>query len=197
MLAGGVRALPADVVFCLLAGLWLLGTLYWCAGALDSKKIAYRQPRYQLLAYAAAVTGGILVISMVPQLQKQVVPYSLIQQFAGIGLCTGGVAFAVWARAVLGRNWSATVALKEGHELIQRGPYRIVRHPIYTGLLGAIAGTLLALKPSFASIAYMAIATACIVVKLKHEEKLLMGLFPVEYAAYKRKVKGSLIPFVL
>ena len=66
-----------------------------------------------------------------------------VQWMAGI-LCIAGLAFCVWARATLGRNWSGTITLKEGHELIERGPYRLVRHPIYTGLLAMFLATALA-----------------------------------------------------
>ena len=61
-------------------------------------------------------------------------------------MVAAGIAFAVWARHYLGRNWSGTVTVKQDHELIRSGPYRLVRHPIYTGLLLAILGTAVALR---------------------------------------------------
>ncbi len=62
----------------------------------------------------------------------------------GTALVAAGLGFAVAARAYLGRNWSGTVTLKQGHELIRTGPYRLVRHPIYTGMLLAFVGTAMA-----------------------------------------------------
>ena len=59
----------------------------------------------------------------------------------GLALLCAGLAFAVWARVELGRNWSGSVTVKEGHELIRSGPYAYVRHPIYTGLIAALIGT--------------------------------------------------------
>ncbi len=61
----------------------------------------------------------------------------------GMGLTAVGIAFALWARLWIGRNWSGTITIKDQHELIQRGPYSLVRHPIYTGLLLAFLGTAL------------------------------------------------------
>lgn len=65
----------------------------------------------------------------------------MVLYWLGLLMVICGLAFAVWARIHLGRNWSGTVTVKEDHELIRSGPYGIVRHPIYTGLLLAIAGT--------------------------------------------------------
>ena len=68
----------------------------------------------------------------------------MIAYWLGLIMVAAGIAFAVWARHYLGRNWSGTVTVKQDHELIRSGPYRLVRHPIYTGLLLAILGTAVA-----------------------------------------------------
>jgi protein-S-isoprenylcysteine O-methyltransferase Ste14 len=56
-------------------------------------------------------------------------------QWAGVVVCAAGAGVAIRARRILGRNWSGFVMIKQDHELIQRGPYRFVRHPIYTGII--------------------------------------------------------------
>ena len=113
---------------------------------------------------------------------------------AGI-LCIAGLLFCFWARAALGRNWSGTVTLKEGHELIQRGPYRLVRHPIYTGLLAMFLATAIAYGRLGGFVGVL-IAFASFWIKLIGEEKLMLQQFPDQYAAYQERVK-RIIPFVL
>ena len=74
-------------------------------------------------------------------LNVHIIPHTSAILVVAAILCIGGVGFCFWARAVLGRNWSGSVTLKENHELIVRGPYRLVRHPIYTGLLAMVIAT--------------------------------------------------------
>jgi protein-S-isoprenylcysteine O-methyltransferase Ste14 len=105
-----------------------------------------------------------------------------------------GLLFTVWARVILGRMWSGRITLKEDHTLVQRGPYALARHPIYTGLLVALLGTMLA-RPTVASLLGVVTITVGLVFKLRQEERLLAGHFGPAYAAYRQKVKG-LIPFI-
>ena len=99
------------------------------------------------------------------------------------------------------RRWStfATLAtlraLKEGHELIERGPYRFVRHPIYTGILAMLAGTAIALGYFGGFIGFLLVFVS-FWVKLKREEDLMLEHFPAKYAAYQRRVK-RIIPFLV
>src|SRR5262249_11895523 len=103
--------------------------------------------------------------------------------------------FALWARVALGRNWSGVVTLKEGHELIEHGPYRFVRHPIYTGIFTMFFATALALG-HLSGFAGALLTFASFWVKLCDEEKLMLQQFPERYAAYRRRAK-RIIPFVL
>ena len=110
-------------------------------------------------------------------------------------LCVAGLAFALWARATLGRNWSGVVTLKEGHELVQCGPYQFVRHPIYTGVLIMSFATAL-IESRLAGFVGVLLMFASFWIKLDREERLMLKQFPERYAAYKQRVK-RLIPFVL
>ena len=112
-------------------------------------------------------------------------------------LCAGGVAFAIWARTILGGNWSGIATVKENHELICRGPYKIVRHPIYTGLVLAYLGTSMALWPTASGALLLAALIAALWIKSQQEEKLMEGQFPEAYAAYRQRVRSGIIPFVL
>src|SRR5262249_13577852 len=114
--------------------------------------------------------------------------------WAGLGLTVAGCAFAVWARALLGSNWSATVTVKQDHQLIRRGPYTIVRHPIYSGFLLGVLGTALALGEVRGLVA-LAVAFAAWHIKARTEEQFLVEQFGDAYVGYRRDVK-QLIPFV-
>ena len=105
-----------------------------------------------------------------------------------------GLAYTVWARIHLGRNWSVDVSLKAGHRIIRSGPYGITRHPIYTGLLTAMLGTTIIRGTVLAAIGFVVLVTA-IHLKLSQEEELLSRHFGDEYASYRRETR-QLIPFI-
>jgi protein-S-isoprenylcysteine O-methyltransferase Ste14 len=128
-------------------------------------------------------------------LNLRIVPAMAPPACAAAVLCIIGLAFAFWARVTLGRNWSGVVTLKEGHELVERGPYRFVRHPIYTGILTMFFATALALG-HVAGFAATLLMFASFWIKLCDEEQLMLQQFPHRYAVYRRRVK-RIIPFVL
>jgi protein-S-isoprenylcysteine O-methyltransferase Ste14 len=115
-------------------------------------------------------------------------------QWLGIGMCVTGFAFAFWARAHIGRNWGVPMSLREGHELVTSGPYRYVRHPIYSGIMLAMIGTALAIDMLW--FALFVIYFGFFVVSARVEEKTMTAQFPEAYPAYQRRTK-MLIPFVL
>jgi protein-S-isoprenylcysteine O-methyltransferase Ste14 len=128
-------------------------------------------------------------------LGARLLPASDGTAWAGLCLTAAGCAFAVWARACLGANWSATVTRKQNHELVRGGPYAVVRHPIYAGLLLAVLGTALALG-EVRGLAALALAFVGWFTKARTEERFLAEEFGDAYARYRREVK-RLIPFVL
>ena len=106
-----------------------------------------------------------------------------------------GLFVTLWARFTLGRNWSGSVTIKQDHELIERGPYRWVRHPIYTGLLVMAVGTAL-LRARTSGFVFCGILLVGLWFKLLAEERLLTRHFPEAYPQYRQRVR-ALIPFVL
>ena len=102
---------------------------------------------------------------------------------------------AFWARFILGKNWSATVTIKQDHQLIVRGPYQIVRHPIYTGLLAGLFGTALiyGLMRCFVGVVVVGLG---LWLKAQTEEQFMLQRFGAQYALYRQQVR-ALIPFVL
>jgi protein-S-isoprenylcysteine O-methyltransferase Ste14 len=105
-----------------------------------------------------------------------------------------GLAFALWARAEIGRDWSAGIVLKEDHRLIRSGPYAIVRHPIYTGLIAMVLATSLDLGAA-AGIALALALAAVLWGKSRREERLMAATFPDAYPDYRRRVR-AFVPYV-
>jgi protein-S-isoprenylcysteine O-methyltransferase Ste14 len=99
--------------------------------------------------------------------------------------------FARLARVTLGRNWSAIPELKQGHELVTGGPYAIVRHPIYTGLLLMFAAVAL-LWATWAGLFLLLVVVLGIQLKLSREETLLAGEFPDQWPAYRARTRRVL-----
>lgn len=128
-------------------------------------------------------------------LANRFVPDTQNLRLAGFALTLAGALFAAWARLMLGANWSGRPSVKAGHELVVKGPYALTRHPIYTGLLLAVAGTALAVGRWRAVIGFVVIAIA-FAAKISHEERLMMQTFPDAYPGYRKRVK-ALIPGLL
>jgi protein-S-isoprenylcysteine O-methyltransferase len=124
----------------------------------------------------------------------QVIPVGNLSGIAGALIGISGVSFAIWARKTLGENWSAKITLKKEHELIQSGPYKIVRHPIYTGFELMVLGPAIVFGELKGFIALGIIFTSHLL-KIMKEEKLMRQQFPGQYADYSKRVK-RLIPFI-
>ncbi len=127
-------------------------------------------------------------------LDQRFLPGTMVIYWLGLIMLAAGVAFAVWARNYLGRNWSGSVTVKQDHELIRTGPYRFVRHPIYSGLLLAILGTAIAFGEWRGLLAF-GLLTGSLLLKLRMEERFMSEIFPNEYARYRAEVP-ALIPFI-
>lgn len=112
------------------------------------------------------------------------------------GVTAAGLSVALWARATLGTNWSGEVVLKEQHDLIDQGPYAFVRHPIYTGVLLMVLGTV-TIAATRAAVVLFAALVAALIVKARREERLLTTHFPDVYPHYRARVRARLIPFLL
>jgi protein-S-isoprenylcysteine O-methyltransferase Ste14 len=178
---------------------WMLVGIYWAVGALRSKPVARRQNRRARMFHRTLMAAVLLLLfsnwTRIGVLGVRLLPEDSWIGWAGFCCTVAGCAFAVWARTLLGSNWSSTVTVKENHELIRWGPYAIVRHPIYAGLLLGILGTALALGEVRGLLAF-ALAFAAWSRKARAEEAFLVEQFGGAYICYRREVK-QLIPFVL
>jgi len=178
---------------------WEALGLIWLAGLAFTKQTVRRQPGGQRLFHLAlALTGFTLLGSRwfdYGWFALRFVPLSRTLELSGLALTVAGCVFAIWARLTLGANWSGQATVKAGHELIVTGPYALARHPIYTGLLTAAAGTALAIG-EMRCIYGLALVALALVIKMSQEERLMMQTFPQAYPAYQQRVK-ALIPGVL
>jgi protein-S-isoprenylcysteine O-methyltransferase Ste14 len=142
-----------------------------------------------------ALAVAILVADRLPvaPLNERLFPWTPWVFWAAAAATAAGLLFTAWARVHLGRNWSATVTLKQQHELITTGPYAIVRHPIYTGLLAAFIGSAAALG-EWRGLLAVVLALAAFWRKLQVEELWMTERFGEQYAAYAQRVP-ALVPF--
>ncbi|MFK2902661.1 isoprenylcysteine carboxylmethyltransferase family protein [Dyella ginsengisoli] len=180
---------------------WFAVIAYWAIQARAVKSTARSEPFFDrfLKYWLPLMVGTVLVLPWRggedTLLRARFVPSNQWLPLLGVLLLWAGVAFAIWARATLGRNWSAVVQVKRDHELIERGPYRWVRHPIYTGLLMAYLGTTFALG-EWRGLLGTAIVGVSFWFKLKLEERWMREQFGARYEDYMRRVK-ALLPRVL
>jgi protein-S-isoprenylcysteine O-methyltransferase Ste14 len=180
--------------------LWLLIGAVWLATSARLKPIQTMQhPGSRLVQTLLLICAGMLVFSGLPSsglLRLRVVPQIPSVATIGIALTVTGAAIAIAARFHLGGNWSGSATIKHGHVLVRSGPYSLVRHPIYFGLLIAALGTAVAYGEVRDLIAIPVIVVA-FRIKQVNEERLLIQAFGDEYRAYRRAVRWAMLPFVL
>ena len=183
-----------DVTY-MFKALWGGWLLFWLISARGNKRTAMAVGRRWLLAPLAVAAVVWLGGREFPEyVRRTVLPPSRMLEYLGFVITTAGLAFTVWARRALGTNWSGMPTIKQDHELITRGPYAVVRHPIYTGLLLAIFGSCLA-GGRLWNLCLFVMAAILLIAKLKAEEALLARRFPETYPHYRRRVK-ALVPFL-
>ncbi len=181
-----------------LTWMWIAVGAIWLAAAFGTKRAVRRQSAPSRLVEVACLFGGIeLLFNANPWpafLRQRIVPDQPLYGWLALLITAAGMAFTLWARLILGRNWSGTVTVKENHELIRVGPYRVVRHPIYTGLTLAFLGTAIGFGELRGLLA-IPIIVAGWKYKANVEERFMTTQFGERYERYRREVKG-LIPFI-
>lgn len=181
-----------------LAVLWLGWLAYWMVAARDVKTTSRREGVATFLLNRVFVVIGALLFVVYRQpihwLNERFVPAALTAYVLGLMMVAAGLGFAMWARVHFGRNWSATVTVKQDHELIRTGPYGLVRHPIYTGLLLALLGTAVGIGEWRGLVAFASFMIGFLF-KLKAEERFMTETFGEQYNRYRAEVP-ALIPFI-
>ena|GEM_PF-145767 len=175
--------------------MWVVFSLYWEAKAKGASEAKRSESRLSRGFHVTLVSlAQILIFFPVPGLRARFLPESTSLVVLGLSLQLIFFALAVWARQLLGRNWSGAVTTKLDHELVRSGPYRVVRHPIYTALLGVYVSTALV---SGEIRGLVGVAIACIAYwrKIRMEEAYLGDLFGPAHESY-RSDTWALIPGV-
>jgi protein-S-isoprenylcysteine O-methyltransferase Ste14 len=176
---------------------WAAWVVYWVIMAFTTKRTVERGGffGYRLVAgiliVGMAAAGRLLHVSSQSQLWQTTTALGVVSSC----IVAAGAAFSVWARITLGRNWSAEVTFKQGHELIESGPYALARHPIYTGLILMALGTAINYGRV---IGFAVLVSLCggLWWKARQEERIMSRHFPNAYAEYKTRVR-AIVPFVL
>jgi protein-S-isoprenylcysteine O-methyltransferase Ste14 len=179
------------------AALWIAWLAYWMIISGNVKPTRWREPlRSQLLYRVPVLIAAVLLLSGNVGsgfLTGQFLPQTPLIGWLGTLMVAMGIALMVWARRCLGSNWSSVVTLKEDHTLVRSGPYRTIRHPIYAGLLLAIAGTVVALG-AWRDLIALGFALFGLLYKARVEEKRMQETF-ADYEPYRRET-AALIPFI-
>ena len=178
--------------------LWIAFIIYWRIKAADAKTTQRLEPVASRILRAITLLIAIVLFSTtrIPLrwLYLQLWPAGLWPFWLGAAVMVAGLLFAVWAREHLGRNWSQAVTIKQGHELITTGPYAVVRHPIYTGMLAGLLGTAIALSQVRGFMAFV-IFFVMFWLKLRKEEQWMRSQFGETYATYAHQT-AALVPYV-
>ena len=189
-----------DTIMLMITGIlilacWVSLGVYWNISARSIKSAAEEQNFAARLARMPVWLGFVLFIAAwVHPFGPATIRRTVVSDSIGAAICILGLFLAIWSRKALGAEWSRDVELKQGHRLVKIGPYRFMRHPIYTGHLLMGVGTAIAsgLLVAFAGLASFVVGFW---IKLNQEERLLLRGFPDEYPSYKARVK-ALIPYV-
>jgi protein-S-isoprenylcysteine O-methyltransferase Ste14 len=176
--------------------LWVGFLVVWIIWAVRTKPTQMREGVSSRLSYTVinVVAFYLMFSGDVPRqyLRTRLFSPNAVTEAVGIAITFAGIVFAVWARAYLGGNWSSTVTLKVGHQLVRSGPYRWVRHPIYTGMILAMLGTAIVRAQVRGAIAVVLVYIG-FKIKSKIEERVMTETFGTQYDDYRTST-GAILP---
>jgi protein-S-isoprenylcysteine O-methyltransferase Ste14 len=177
---------------------WIVFLVYWQVKAANTKTTRRLEPALSRILRVLVFTIVIILLSTtwipLPLLYRQLWPVGLWPFWLGAAVTIAGILFAVWAREHLGRNWSRSVTIKEDHELITTGPYAVVRHPIYTGILAGFLGMAIAVSQVRGVVASILIFFV-LWAKFRMEEQWMRSQFGETYAEYAHQT-AALVPYI-
>jgi protein-S-isoprenylcysteine O-methyltransferase Ste14 len=185
--------MEAPLIF--IVAFWVVFYAYWIFSAFGAK----RNARYGSWGFGLRIVIWLAFILLLQNtsvrefvISERLTTLDPTLQWLGVVICACGLAFAIWARVYLGRNWGMPMSLKQDAELVTTGPYQYVRHPIYTGMILGMIGTALVVPwwivPLVFSFVYFMYSA-------KTEEKIMLNEFPNQYPDYMKRTK-MLIPFI-
>jgi protein-S-isoprenylcysteine O-methyltransferase Ste14 len=179
----------------LFIGIWAIGALY---NARYAPRTVSRDSWSSVRPWQGWIVGAVLVL-----LVRAFVPTSVWAAFSfrndvladiGLAILVSSTLFTLWARWTLGKMWSSVPALREEHELHTDGPYRVTRHPIYTGILGMLFGSALVIGLGGVVVGLLVFG-GVFLIRIRREEQLMLQTFGEQYVRYQRRVP-RIVPFV-
>ena len=176
--------------------LWIVFSLYWTVASRNSAQTQQSETKVSTVFHQVILNLALVLLFWPVQGLKG---WFLPQRFhflvaVGATIQAGFILLAVWARRHLGSNWAAEVRIGVGHQLVRTGPYRLLRHPIYTAMLGMFLGTAIA-SSQYHALLGLAILVAAYLRKTRMEEEILSQTFGVDYDSYRRE-SWALVPLV-
>jgi protein-S-isoprenylcysteine O-methyltransferase Ste14 len=186
---GSPAMLPAVGIYCIFA-------VYWSAAAKNSKPAESSESKASRMFHLIVLNAGVLLLIFslsIPGFRQQFLPANSVLQGIGIAVELAGFALAVWARRTLGSNWSGEVRIAAGHQLVRTGPYKTIRHPIYTAVLAMYLGILL-VSGQVHAIVGLAIIVLAYLRKIRMEETILTAQFGDEFTTWRGESWALLPP---
>jgi protein-S-isoprenylcysteine O-methyltransferase Ste14 len=184
-----------QIFYTLLGALWAVFLIVWFVSAFNTKRYAKRS-FFRGFGFRFLILVIAILLFQLPGVRDifEVLAHAGNPPLAAAGvlIAASGLAFAIWARLTIGRNWGMPMSLKEGAELVTSGPYAYVRHPIYTGVITMMLGSVLVF-PAWLPI--LVVACGYFIWSGKAEEKIMLNEFPEAYPAYMARTK-TIIPFI-
>jgi protein-S-isoprenylcysteine O-methyltransferase Ste14 len=182
----------------LIAICWLVFIIFWIASSSGVKNNIQENKRQLSSSFRLIITTVTvsLLFNITPLRQLRnyhVFPLTSVVQATGVFICASGIAFSIWAKTHLGRNWGMPMAMKEKPDLVVTGPYSFIRHPIYTGVSIAMFGS--TVTAGFTWLVWFVLFFCYFIYSAKKEEKLMLLQFPKEYHHYMKRTK-MFIPFI-
>jgi protein-S-isoprenylcysteine O-methyltransferase Ste14 len=176
--------------------LWLVFGVYWLIASLSSAPTKDSESRVSTWFHQFLLAAALLLAVLpIPGLTGWFLPSSLhFVIVIGAIVQAGFMLLAVWARRHLGRNWSAEVRIAVDHELVRTGPYRFLRHPIYTAMLGMLLGTAIA-SSQYHALLGLALLAVAYLRKTHLEDQILYQTFGADFETYRRNT-WALVPLV-
>lgn len=165
---------------------WIAFSNYWAAAAKNAAQAKTAESAKSRRVHELILNAGLFLFFLpIPGLRQAFLPASIAWAFLGLAVQASFVAMAIWARAYLGRNWSGRIEIKKDHELVRTGPYRLLRHPIYTAMLGMSLGTAI-IDGHLHALLGLALIVIAYWRKIRMEEANLRQAFGAEYDDYSR-----------
>jgi protein-S-isoprenylcysteine O-methyltransferase Ste14 len=188
--------ISAHQAFRLCGRAWFIWAIWWLAMAFFSKRTKRRENLWQRLEHILPAALGFLLIFSAdwrfPALSQVIFPDVPWLMLLAVVVTFLGLLFAIWARLILGANWSGSVTIKANHQLIRRGPYRFIRHPIYTGMLAALLATAIT-QQLFGGLLGFFVILFALYRKARREESFLTQEFGDSFVEHRRHT-GMFLP---